>query len=57
MVNATKIALSQFYIFKIERIHDNYIQLCKPRTYMAMQSKAWMITFLPKSFYVFSKGY
>jgi hypothetical protein len=49
--------LPRFYIFKGERIHDNYIQLCKPKTCMVMQSKAWMTTFLFKKFLSFFKRF
>jgi hypothetical protein len=55
VVNAVGITLSGLYIFRGERICDDYIQLCKPRTCMAMQSKAWMITFLFNEFLSFSK--
>jgi len=55
VVNATKITLLRFYIFKGEKIHDDYIQLYKLRTYMAMQSKAWMTAFLFKEFLSFFK--
>jgi len=50
VVNVVRTTLPRFYIFKGERICDDYIQLCKPGTCMAMQSKAWMITFLFKEF-------
>ncbi len=52
VVNATRTTLSRFYIFRGEKIRDDYIQFCKLGTYMAMQSKAWMITFLFKEFLV-----
>jgi hypothetical protein len=55
VVNATGTILLRFYIFKGERICDDYIQFCKPRTCMAMQSKAWMATFLFKEFLSFFK--
>jgi len=55
VVNATGTTLLGFYIFRREKIHDNYILFCKPRTYMAMQSKAWMTTFLFKEFLFFFK--
>jgi len=51
MNNTTKV----LYIFKGERICDDYIQLYKLRTCMAMQSKAWMITYLFKDFLYFFK--
>jgi hypothetical protein len=37
VVNATWDILLGFYIFKGERLKDDYIQLYKPRTYMVMQ--------------------
>ncbi len=55
VVNAVGITLPRFHIFKRENIRDNYIQICKLRTCMAMQSKAWMITFLFKEFMSFFK--
>jgi hypothetical protein len=54
VVNATGITLPK-YIFRKERICDDYIQLCKPKTCMAMQSKAWMTTYLFKEFLSFFK--
>jgi hypothetical protein len=42
VVNSTKTSLLGFYIFKGERIHNDYIQLYKPSICMAMQSKAWI---------------
>jgi hypothetical protein len=48
VVNAVRTTLPWFYIFKGERIQNEYIQFYKPRIYMAMQSKAWMTTFLFK---------
>jgi hypothetical protein len=47
---ATKGVLPRFYIFKSERLHDDYIKLCKPKICMAMQKKVWMIFFLFKEF-------
>jgi hypothetical protein len=55
VVNATRTSLPRFYIFRKERICDAYIQLYKPRTYMVMQSKAWMIIYLFKEFISFFK--
>jgi hypothetical protein len=40
VVNVTGTTLLGFYIFRREKIRDNYIQVYKPRTCMAMQSKA-----------------
>jgi len=58
VVNEVKTIMPRFYIFRRERIRDNYIKLCKLRTCTAMQSKAWMTTFLFKEFLFlfFSKG-
>jgi hypothetical protein len=36
VVNAIGTTLIGFYIFRGERIHDNYIQFCKLGTGMAM---------------------
>jgi hypothetical protein len=50
VVNATGHILLRFYIFK-----GYEIQLCKLGTYMAMQTKAWMTSFVFKEFLSFSK--
>jgi len=42
--------LPNFYIFKRERLKDDYIKFYKPNICMAMQKKAWMIAFLFKEF-------
>ncbi len=55
VVNVTGDILLRFYIFKGEWLRNDYIQFCKPRTYMAIQKKAWMISFLFKEFLFFSK--
>jgi len=55
VINATRTTLLGFYIFKAERIWIDFIQLCKLRTCMAMQSKASMTTFLFKEFLSFFK--
>jgi hypothetical protein len=55
VVNVVGTSLLGFYIFKRKRICDDYIQLCELGTYMAMQSKAWVITFLFKEFLSFFK--
>jgi len=55
VVNVVGTTLPGFYIFRGERICDNYIQFYKLGTYMAMQSKAWMTTFLFKEFLYFFK--
>jgi len=56
VVNATRTTLPRFYIFRKERICDDYIQLYKPRTCMAMLSKAWMTTYFLKDFLSFFKA-
>jgi hypothetical protein len=38
-INAIRGIHHGFYIFKCERIREDYIQECKPRSYMAMQKK------------------
>jgi hypothetical protein len=38
-----------------ELIKDDYIKLCKVGTCMAMQTKAWMTSFLYKNFLSFFK--
>ncbi len=40
VVDVAKTTLPRFYISSGERICDDCIQFCKPRTCMAMQSKA-----------------
>jgi hypothetical protein len=51
VVNAARTTLLGFYIFERERIKNDYVHLCKLGTYVAMQSKAWMIAFLFKDFF------
>ncbi len=55
VVNVIGTTLPGFYIFRGERIYDDYIQLCKLRICMVMQSKAWMTTSLFKEFLFFFK--
>jgi len=56
-VNVAQGVLPFFYIFKGERLTNDYIKLCKPDTCMAMWKKTWMITFLFKEFlYFFNKS-
>jgi hypothetical protein len=55
VVNATRTTLLRFYIFKGERIRNDYIQLYKLGTCMAMQTKALMIALLFKKFFSFFK--
>jgi hypothetical protein len=57
VVNAARTTLLGFYIFKGKRICEDYIQLCKLGTCMAMQSKAWMTTSLFKEFLSFFKRF
>jgi len=57
VVNATWTTHSWFYIFKGERICDDYIQFCKLRICMAMQSKAWITIFFFKEFLSFFKRF
>jgi hypothetical protein len=38
-ISATRGVLPSFYIFKGERLRDDYIKLSKPNIYMAMQKK------------------
>jgi hypothetical protein len=52
-MNVAKTTLPRFYIFKRERICDDYIQLYKLGTCMAIQSKAWMTPFLFKELLFF----
>jgi hypothetical protein len=56
VVDVIGTSLPRFYIFKRKKIHDDYIQLCKLGTCMAMQSKAWMTTFLFKEFLFYFKS-
>jgi hypothetical protein len=51
--NATRGVIPRFYNFKGERLRNDYIKLCQPRTYMAMQKRAWMSSFLLKKFLAF----
>jgi hypothetical protein len=55
VVNATRTTFLGFYIFKGEKIRNDYIQFCKLGTCMAMQSKTWMATFLFKKILFFFK--
>jgi hypothetical protein len=45
----------RFYVFRGERIKNDYIKYCKPRTCMVMHEKTWMIAFLFKEFLSFFK--
>jgi len=55
VVNIIGDCLPCFYIFRGDRIRDDYIKLCKTSTCMAMQTKAWMTSFLFKKFLSFFK--
>jgi hypothetical protein len=55
VVNVIGDCLPGFYMFRSERIRDDYIRLCKAGTCMAMQTKAWMTSFLFKDFLSFFK--
>jgi len=57
VINVAGTTLPRLYIFKGKKIRDDYIQLYKLRIYMAMQSKAWMTTFLFKEFLSFFKRF
>jgi hypothetical protein len=57
VVNVVGSILFGFYVFKGERLRDNYIQHYKPRTCMAMQIKTWMTSFFFKKFLSFFKDY
>jgi hypothetical protein len=53
VVNAAKSVIPGFYIFKGEKLRDDYIRFCKPCICMAMQKRTWMTTFLFKEFLSF----
>ncbi len=53
LVNVTMGALPRFYIFKGERIKNDYIRYYKLGTHMAMETKAWRTTFLFNLFFSF----
>jgi hypothetical protein len=50
VVNVEGGVLPRFYIFKGERLQDDYIKFCKLGTCMAMQNKVSMTSFLLKNF-------
>jgi hypothetical protein len=56
-INATRGAIPRFYNFRTKRLQDDYIKLCKPKTYMAIQKKAWMTSLLFKEFPYFFKKF
>jgi hypothetical protein len=49
-INVVKNVLHGFYIFRGERLRDDYVKLYKLGTCMAMQKISWMIAFLFKEF-------
>jgi hypothetical protein len=56
-VNVVRGVLLRFYIFKGERLRNDFIKLYKPWTCMVMQKRAWMTSFLFKEFLTFFKKY
>lgn len=54
-VNGT--ILPRFYMFKGKKLCDDYIKLCKARTYMAMLKRTWTKSFLFKEFLSFFKRF
>jgi hypothetical protein len=54
-MNAARGSILGFYIFRGERINDDYIMHYKLGTFMAVQTKAWMTNFLFKIFLFFFK--
>jgi len=47
-INAVGKFILVFYIFRGEKMFDDYIKLRKQKTFMAKQTKAWMASFLFK---------
>jgi len=54
-MNVARGLILGFYIFQGERIRDDYMKYCKFGTCMAIQTKAWMTSFLFKEFWSFFK--
>jgi IS4 transposase len=52
-INVVGGVLLGFYIFRGEKLRDDYIRLYKLGTCMAMYKKTWMIIFLFKEFLLF----
>jgi len=48
LVNIIRGVLPRFYFSKKTKLQDDYTKLCKPRTHVEMQKRAWMICFLFK---------
>jgi hypothetical protein len=57
VINIARLALPRFHIFRGKRLKDDYIKLCKSGTCMAMQSKAWITSFMYKKFLLFFKRF
>jgi hypothetical protein len=55
VVNATRKALPRLYTFQKYWLPEYYIKLCKARSCMVMQTKAWMTSFLFKEWLSFFK--
>jgi hypothetical protein len=49
-INVVKIVMPSFYIFRGERLRDDYIKFYKLGACMAMQKRTWMTAFLFKKF-------
>jgi hypothetical protein len=45
-VNAPRVSIPSFYVFRGTRFRRNYIERCKAGATMAMQVQAWMISYL-----------
>ena len=45
-INAARLAIPSFYVFKGIRFRPNYIERCEPGATMAMQPRVWMTTYL-----------
>jgi hypothetical protein len=54
-MNVIEGLILKFYIFQVEKIKNDYIKHCKFGTCMAVQTKAWMTSFLFKEFLSFFK--
>jgi len=55
VVNATEGSMLKFYLFRGERMKEDYIRHYKSKTCMTMQSKGWMMSFFFKEFLSFLK--
>jgi hypothetical protein len=54
VINVVGSILPRFYIFKRERLKDDYSKLNKSGTCITMENKAWMTNFLFKELILFS---